>query len=81
MKVLKRKTCYRKSRRHTSKQKRQRTQKKQRKQRKQNGGGYAYDIPPNAIVEHRSMDDDGTNPPMLMTKRAMDEMIPDSERA
>jgi len=45
------------------------------------GGGFAYDIPPDAIVEHRSMDDEGTNPPMFMTKRAMDEMVPESERA
>jgi hypothetical protein len=53
----------------------------QRRRQRQGGGGFSYDIPPNAIVEHRDMNDSGTNPPRLMTKRAMDEMISDSERA
>jgi len=61
--------------------KRKQTKRKQRRQRRQTGGGFAFDIPPNAIVEHRSMDDEGTNPPTFMTKRAMDEMVSESERA
>ena len=51
------------------------------RQKRQSGGGFSYDIPQDAIVEHRDMDDGGTNPPRLMTKRQMDSMISDSERA
>ena len=58
-----------------------RSQHRSRRNRKQTGGRFTYDIPPNAIVDHRSMDDEGTNPPVLMTKRTMDEMVPESERA
>ena len=74
------------SRKNKSRKQRKQKQQKQQKQRKytrsrQLGGGYAYDIPSNAIVVHRSMDDEGTNPPLFMTKRLMDELVPESERA
>jgi len=55
--------------------------KKQRRTRRKQRGGFGYVIPPDAIVVHRDMDDSGTNPPRLMTKRSMDASISDSERA
>jgi len=77
------------SRKNKSRKQRKQKQQKQRKQQKQHkytrsrqlGGGYAYDIPSNAIVVHRSMDDEGTSPPLFMTKRLMDELVSESERA
>ena len=60
-------------RRLTRKPRGRRTRRKQR-------GGFGYIIPSDAIVVHRDMDDSGTNPPRLMTKRNMN-ALPDSERA
>jgi hypothetical protein len=59
---------------------RRQTKNRRRTRRKQRGG-FGYVIPPDAIVVHRDMDDSGTNPPRLMTKRNMDASISDSERA
>jgi hypothetical protein len=72
---------YRTTRRSKKSRRQRKSRKMQRRRQRQGGGGFSYDIPPNAIVEHRDMNDSGTNPPRLMTKRAMDEMISDSERA
>jgi hypothetical protein len=71
-----------KSRKLRRKSKNKHTRKiRHHRQKRQSGGGFSYEIPPDAIVEHRDMDDGGTNPPRLMTKRQMDSMISDSERA
>ena len=55
--------------------------KRHRRTRRKQRGGFGYVIPADAIVIHRDMDDSGTNPPRLMTKRDMDASISDSERA
>ena len=54
--------------------------KKQRRTRKnlQRGGGFAYEIPPNALVSYRSMDDSGTEVPRIVR---MGDINKDSERA
>jgi hypothetical protein len=59
------------------------TRKKLRKQRRtrknsQKGGGFAYEIPSNALVSYRSMDDSGTEVPRIVR---MGDINKDSERA
>jgi hypothetical protein len=65
----------------TRKYRKSKSRRGRKSRRRVQRGGFGFQIPSNAIVEHRSMDDDGTNPPLLMKKKAMDEMISDSERA
>ena len=63
--------------------KRRATRRKTRKQRRtrrrrQNGGGFGYQIPSNALVGYRSMDDSGTEVPRIVK---MGDIEKDSERA
>jgi hypothetical protein len=69
------------SRRHGRRSRRLHFFKVFHKNRKQNGGGYAYEIPANAIVIRRSLDDDMASPPTVMTKEQMDEQVENAERA
>ena len=69
------------SRRHGRRSRRLHFFKVFHKNRKQGGGGYAYEIPSNAIVIRRSLDDDMYTPPTVMTKEQMDEQVQESERA
>jgi hypothetical protein len=63
-----------------TRQRKSRKSRRQRKTRRQRGGGFGFELPPDAIVEYRDMDDSGTNPPRLVTLR--DRPHPsDSERA
>jgi len=66
--------------RQKSKHKKSRKSRKQRKTQKQRGAGFGFEIPPDAIVEYRNMDDNGTNPPRLVTMRDRPDPF-DSERA
>lgn len=75
------KRATKRSRRHRSKSRRLHFFHIFHKNRKQNGGGFAYEIPPNAIVIRRSLDDDMYTPPTVMTKEQMDEQVEQSERA
>lgn len=63
-----------------SKQQRRKTRKQRKQKRSQKGGGYGFELPPDAIVEYRDMDDSGTNPPRLVTLRDRPDPS-DSERA
>lgn len=49
-----------------------------RSRRRQNGGGFAYEIPSDALVGYRSMDDNGTEVPRIVK---MGDITKDSERA
>lgn len=75
------KRASKRSRRHGRRSRRLHFFKVFHKNRKQNGGGYAYEIPPNAVVIRRSLDDDMYTPPTVMTKEQMDEQVEESERA
>ena len=57
--------------------KRSRKQRKSRR-RRMNGGGFAYEIPSDALVGYRSMDDNGTEVPRIVK---MGDITKDSERA
>ncbi len=43
-----------------------------RRSRRQRGGGFSYVVPGNAIVRWRSLDDDGTQPPVFLLKSEAD---------
>jgi hypothetical protein len=55
---------------------RKRSQKRRRtavrRRRSQRGGGFSYEIPGSAIVRWRSLDDEGTQPPVLLLKSDAD---------
>ena len=57
---------------------RRRARKQRKTRRRMNGGGFAYEIPSNALVGYRSMDDSGTEVPRIMK---MGDIQKDSERA
>ena len=65
--------------RKSRKQQKSRKQRKSRRSRVQRGGGFAYDIPPGAIVTHQSMEDGGFQTPRLVQRREIDPE--NSERA
>ena len=74
--VLKKSLQSRMKRRNT--RKRSARRRKTYRNRKQNGGGFAYEIPSNALVGYRSMDDSGTEVPRIVK---MGDIQKDSERA
>lgn len=41
--------------------------------RSQRGGGFSFTVPGSAIVRWRSLDDDGTQPPVFLLKSEADE--------
>jgi hypothetical protein len=57
---------------------RKRSRKQRKSRRRMKGGGFAYDIPSNALVGYRSMDDNGTEVPRIVK---MGDINKDSERA
>lgn len=75
------KRATKRSRRHGRRSRRLHFFKVWHKNRKQTGGGFAYEIPPDAIVIRRSLDDDMYTPPTVMTKAQMDEQVENAERA
>jgi hypothetical protein len=54
------------------------TRRRKTRRRRMNGGGFAYEIPANALVGYRSMDDSGTEVPRIMK---MGDIEKNSERA
>lgn len=67
-------------RRATQKKAKAKKAKKARRtcRRSQRGGGFAYEIPSDALVGYRSMDDNGTEVPRIVK---MSDITRDSERA
>ena len=57
---------------------RRRVRKQRKTRRRMKGGGFAYEIPANALVGYRSMDDSGTEVPRIVK---MGDINKDSERA
>jgi hypothetical protein len=57
---------------------RKKSKKHRRTRRRQKGGGFAYEIPADALVGYRSMDDNGTEVPRIVK---MGDITKDSERA
>lgn len=57
---------------------RKRSSRKRKTRRRMKGGGFAYEIPANALVGYRSMDDSGTEVPRIVK---MGDINKDSERA
>jgi hypothetical protein len=51
---------------------------KKRRTRRMYGGGFAYEIPSDALIGYRSMDDNGTEVPRIIK---MGDIKKDSERA
>lgn len=70
------KTRNRRNRKRTStnNQKRRRTalRRSRYRRRSQRGGGFSFEIPGSAIVRWRSLDDEGTQPPVLLLKSDAD---------
>ena len=57
---------------------RRKTRKQRRTRRRRQNGGFGYEIPSNALVGYRSMDDAGTEVPRIVK---MGDIEKDSERA
>ena len=63
------------TRKNSKKSKKQRSIRRRKNQR---GGGFAYEIPSDALVGYRSMDDSGTEVPRIVK---MSDITKNSERA
>jgi hypothetical protein len=71
-----RKTRNRRNRRRSAKHRRTAA----RRHRKQRGGGFSYVVPDSAIVRWRSLDDEGTQPPVFLLKSDADKAEEEMER-
>lgn len=66
-------------RKRSLKQKRTARRRSRTVPRKYRGGGFSYVVPDSAIVEWRSLDDNGTNPPILLLKSERDKALTNME--
>jgi hypothetical protein len=71
----------RNQRRKRSRRSRRTAGRRRRTSYKARGGGFSFSVPDSALVEYRSLDDDGTNPPILMLNSKRNKAMADMERA
>ena len=67
-----RKTRNLRNRKRKNNQKRRRTAVRRSRRLRQRGGGFSYVVPDSAIVRWRSLDDEGTQPPVFLLKSDAD---------